>query len=167
MSIEPRSARMESGGAAPTAVCPVTLMLLPAPVARMVILPPGPGAAASSNERSWPVLLTLMATPVAAPLCKLMLPPDLLRRRGGGTEPAVVSAEETCTREFTLTAPPVVFRLTVPPLPLASCDDGCRPEVASIFEFTLMFPVVFTLSVPPLPAVTTELLAPPFNVIAP
>src|SRR5437016_5795970 len=98
MSTEPRSARMESGGGAPAApVPPVTLILLLAPVARIVILPPGPGAAASSNERSWPVLLTLMATPVAAPLWRLIFPPDALRRR---VVPVVVSAEETCTREF-------------------------------------------------------------------
>ena len=36
-------------------------MALFAPVASRVILPPGPGAAASSNESSWPVLLTFMA----------------------------------------------------------------------------------------------------------
>src|SRR2546421_305728 len=69
MSIVPRSARR----------VPFTLALLVAPVAKMVTLPPGPGAAASSRERSSPVLEILIATPLGFPLLSVMFPPLALR----------------------------------------------------------------------------------------
>src|SRR3979490_437848 len=119
MSTEPRSARIESGGGAPALpLPPVAVMLLFAPVARIVILPPGPGAAASSSDRSWPVLLTLMATPLRASLFKLILPPDALFRCCGGGVGPTLSAEETVMGELTAIGPPVEFRFTVPPPPL-------------------------------------------------
>src|SRR3979409_1315773 len=101
-------------------------MRLLAPVARIVIFPPAPGAAASSRERGCPVLLTLMATPVGASLFKLILPPDRLFRRGeGGAVEA--SAEETVMAEFTEIVPPGEFRFTVPPAPLGSDVSGRSP----------------------------------------
>src|SRR5205809_7913523 len=108
MSIEPRSARMESGVAPPaTAVPPVTVTRLFAPVARIVIFPPGPTAAASRRDRSWPVLLTLMATPDAASLFRLMFPPDRLLRGGGAGATVLVSADETVMAVLTAIGPPV------------------------------------------------------------
>src|SRR5437763_5399167 len=153
MSIDPRSARMESGGGPPPAeVEPVTLMALFGPVARIVILPPGPGAAASSNESSWPVLLTFMATPVLALLCILILPQDRLFRCCGSGATAARSAEETVMAELTVIPPAVEFRFTVPPLPLGSAPLGINPLVAWIGEPTVIAPVALTSHVPPPPA---------------
>src|SRR5438067_8575849 len=157
------SARMGSGGSAPTTVPPVTLILLLAPVARIVILPPGPGAAASSNERSWPELLMSMATPVEL-LCRLMLPPDRLCRRG---TPVAGSLEETVIGDFTVIVPPVEFRFTVPPAPLGSEEDGWRPVVAEMDELTVIAPVAFTVNVPPSPGARVSGVAPPLNVTMP
>src|SRR6184192_151837 len=104
MSTDPRSARIVSMGGVPAEPgSPVTLMRLLAAVARIVILPPGPGAAASRRERSWPVLVTLIATPVAL-LCKLMFPPERLWRLGF---PTAGSADETMMRELIEIVPPV------------------------------------------------------------
>src|SRR2546429_571286 len=139
------------------------LMRLPVSVARIVILPPGPAAAGSSKERSCPVLLTLMATPVEL-LCRLMLPPDRLCRRG---TPVAGSLEETVIGEFTEIVPPVEFRFTVPPAPFGSEADGWRPVVAEMGELTVIAPVAFTVNVPPSPGARVSGVAPPLNVTGP
>src|SRR3982074_3741004 len=96
---------------------PAILTSLFAPVARMVILPPGRGVgAAARSERSCPLLATLMATtrePAGAdlPLVRLMLPPLALRRRGGAGVGdgvgAAASFDETWMRLLTETVPPL------------------------------------------------------------
>src|SRR2546423_4172173 len=165
MSTEPLSARIVSGGGAPAEPgSPVTLTRLLAAVARIVILPPGPGAAASRRERSWPVLVTLMATPVVL-LCKLIFPPERLWRLGF---PAAASADETVMGELTEIVPPVEFRFTVPPAPLGSEELCTWPLVASIGELTVIAPVALTVNVPPPPAGPGPLgLLPSLKVTAP
>ncbi len=79
----------------------------------MVTLPPGRGVgAAASRERSWPLLLTLIATarlPAGAelPLVRLMLPPCALRRRGDGegVGEAAASLDETSMRSLIAMVP--------------------------------------------------------------
>src|SRR6266567_3681480 len=135
-----------------------------APVAKIVTFPPGPGTAASSNERSSEVLDRLIATPLGLPLLNAMLPPRALRR----LELAEAgSAEETSIRELTATESLVEVRFTVPPLPCGEKGDGRKPLVASIGAFTSMGPAAVTLTVPPLPRVNGPfaLNLPPFAVI--
>src|SRR5205823_14417988 len=113
-------------------ISPFMFATLLAPVAKIVTFPPGPGAAASSNERSSEVFDKLIATPAGLRLVMAMLPPRALRRRGRfETE----SFDETSMREFTATESSEV-RLTLPPLPFAEDVTGKYPVVASIGELT-------------------------------
>src|SRR5207302_11258085 len=103
-------------------IFPFTLATLLPPVAKIVTFPPGPGAAASSKERSSEVLERLIATPLGLPLFNAMLPARALRLRG---LVEARSAEETSIRELTATESLVEVRLTVPPLPCGEKGD-CR-----------------------------------------
>src|SRR5207237_7964075 len=97
----------------------------------MVTFPPGPGAAASSRERSCPVLEILIATPLGFPLLRVMFPPLALRRR------AVVIAgsdEEACRRELIATASFNELSVIAPRLPTVLVPSRARPGVASIGE---------------------------------
>src|ERR1700731_827810 len=65
--------------------------------ARIVIFPPGPGAAASSRDNNCAVLPMLIAIPVVLVLVMLIFPPLALRRIGGsgGVWSGTGSSEET------------------------------------------------------------------------
>jgi hypothetical protein len=104
------------------AIFPFMFATLLAPVAKIVTFPPGPGAAASSNERSSEVLDRLIATPLGLPLFNAMLPPRALRRLDFAE---AGSAEETSIRELTAIESLVEVKFTVPPLPCGEKGD-CR-----------------------------------------
>ena len=69
--------------------------------AGIVILPPGPGAAASSRESNWPVLLTFITAPAGFLLVVLRLPSTTLPDR------AMFPLDGVCTLPSALAAPPL------------------------------------------------------------
>src|SRR3954462_8863830 len=161
------SARIVSIGGVPAEpVSPLTWTRLFVPVARTVILPPGPAAAASSKERSWPVFEILMAVPVGMLLCTLILPPALLLRIG--TPPFGVSFDETLIVALMLTVPLVVLRFTLPPVPLGGGSGVPKPVVAVMGLLTVIAPVALRVNVPPSPTGMVLFgLLPPLNVTEP
>src|SRR5439155_21219758 len=130
----------------------------------MVTFPPGPGAAASSRERSCPVLEILMATPLGFPLLSVMFPPLALRRR------AVViaeSAEEACTGELIATASFTELNVIAPPSPAVLVPSRTRPVVASIGESFVCGPAAVVLIARPFlpPYGPPQLRLAPFAVV--
>src|SRR5437773_12061764 len=108
-------------------------MVLVGPVARMVIKPPGPGAAFSISESNCEELSIWIATPVAALLCKAIFPPLALERR---LAVPAGSLDETWIRELMIeTASCVEERLTMPPAPLGGLFTSMMPVVALIVVF--------------------------------
>src|SRR6266403_5725279 len=135
--------------------------LLPALDATILILPPGPGAAALSNDSNCALLPILIATPLVFALVIPILPPWALCRTGATV--LLGSADETWTRLLTVTVPLLEFRLTSPPAPLGFAPGWMRPLVASMSELTVMSLVVFTVKVPPLPGPNVKEPSPPLK----
>src|SRR6476469_5181648 len=108
----------------------------------------------------------LMATPPGTSLLTLMLPPALLLRIG--TPPPGVSFDETLIGELMLTAPFVVLRFTLPPVPLGGGSAVRKPVVAVMGLSTVIAPVALTVNVPPSPTGMVLFgLLPPLNVTEP
>src|SRR6186713_3153228 len=93
----------------------------------------------------------------ALPLRTAILPPRALPRLNS------TSLEETSTRESTVTAPLVEFRVTLPPLPLGE-PDCAPPVVASIGACTKILLPALTIKFPPSPAPKVGDEAPPLRV---
>ena len=140
---------------------PATWICEEAPVATMVILPPGPGAAVLSRALSCAVLWMRTATAglVGVParvLRTLIFPPLEEVRRGGGGGVPVGSAEETSIRPAMSTVP-AELTVTVPPAPaLAGPPVGMMPVVAvtTLPLGRLKLSPVVTVMLPPLPPAT-------------